>query len=64
MVSFYIGYGCEDVTSDVSYFSILGKKLYHDLYLLKEYTNLQLVFICHEVVADGLKMEIAVIIKQ
>ena len=60
MASFYIGSGCEDVASVISFLGLPGgKSLARGMSNKAEVINDNLIAVCKEAVAEGLKMEIA-----
>ena len=65
MASFYIGSGCEDVTSVISFLGLPGgKSLARGMSNKAEVINDNLIAVCKEAVAEGLKMEIAATIRE
>ena len=65
MASFYIGSGCEDVASVVSFLGLPGgKSLSRSMSTKAEEINEQLLSVCKTVVAEGLKQEIAATIHE
>ena len=65
MASFYIGSGCEDVASVISFLGLPGgKSLAHGMSNKAELINDSLISVCKEAVAKGLKIEIKATIRE